>query len=50
MHTEADYYGLQNINKELYCVQVGAYKNKDSAIKLKNKLNEIGLQGFITKK
>ena len=45
-----DFYKLKEVRKELYTVQVGAFKNKDNAIKLKNKLIDLGLQGFITVK
>ena len=45
-----NYYNLECINNELYCVQVGAYKIKDNAITLKNKLISEGYQAFITKK
>lgn len=48
--TIANYYGLECVNNELYCVQVGAYKNKDNAVNLKNKLIGEGYQAFITKK
>lgn len=46
----AEHYNLQTITSETYCVQVGSFKNKDNAIKLKNKLLAEGYQGFIVKK
>lgn len=46
----ADHYNLQTITSNTYCVQVGSFKNKESAINLKNKLVAEGYQGFIVKK
>ena len=46
----AEHYNLQPITSSTYCVQVGSFKNKDNAIKLKNKLLAEGYQGFIVKK
>jgi N-acetylmuramoyl-L-alanine amidase len=43
----ADFYGL---SKEIYRVQVGAYKNRKNAEKMLVKLKNAGYDGFITQK
>ena len=45
-----DFYKLEDVNNELYTVQVGAYKDKNNAIKLKDKLSNEGYEAFIVKK
>lgn len=45
-----DFYNLQMIKNETYCVQVGSFKVKENANTLRNKLMSEGYDAFIVKK